>query len=113
MKKYVVELYIRWRTHQTGSYLHPLGWREVEAASPKEAAEKFAGCGVEPGGGGSIEAWFFDFEEPRYRKYGLFVVGDNPYRRDEVMKFCKHTELTALELIKECSSQFGFEIYES
>ena len=108
--KYIVQLYIRWRSRQTGSYLHPLGWREIEGDSPQDAAEKFAGCGVKPGGGGGREMWFFDFKERRYRKYCLLVVGDNAYQQAEVTKFSEPTELTALDVIKECSSQFGFEI---
>jgi len=107
--KYVVQLSIRWRSRQTGSYLHRLAWREIEGNSPQDAAEKFAGCAVKPGGGG-LEMWFFDFKEPRYRKYCLLVVGDNAYERSEITKYTKRTELTAIDVIKECSNQFGFEI---
>jgi hypothetical protein len=61
---------------QVGQYTYPLCFSEIEAGSPREAAEIFAGREIT----NNIfenNVWFFDFVNPRYRKFGIMVVGDN------------------------------------
>ena len=108
--KYIVELNMCCYHSQVGQYTYPLCFSEIEAGSPREAAEIFAGEEVT----NNIfenNVWFFDFANPKYRKFGITVVGGNPRAverirlRQESRSTYKEINITASKFIELLQNQ--------